>query len=107
MRRKRINFASKLYRPDARLGSSLLKADEIMDKSLVMQNIVIIPGQKARLLTMRVCGRTGMTATDEATGITTRVQAKAAWLVANAAKRNEGDMNHGRGEGIECQSPSL
>ena len=36
-----------------------------------MQVLVIVPGRTPRLLTMRVCGRSRMTATDEHTGQTT------------------------------------
>lgn len=60
------------------------QAERIADRDLVAQIIVIHAG-KARLLDMRVRGRSRMTATDATTGRTERIPAAAAWSVINAA----------------------
>lgn len=86
-RRRRLRWASKMYVPDNRLGSAYEKAEEIRDRDVVMQMLVFRDGDAPRLLTMRVCGRRRMTATDEATGISNLISARAVWAVADAARK--------------------
>jgi len=83
--RRKLTWGKKHYRADNRLGAGLVKAEEIADQSVAMQVLVIVPGRKVRLLTMRACGRSRMTATDEASGVTTAIPSRVAWTVANAA----------------------
>lgn len=78
-----------MYRPDNRLGSALEKAEDIRDRDVVMQVLVFREGHAPRLLTMRVCGRRCMTATDESTGVQRRVSVRAVWAVAEAARKSK------------------
>lgn len=85
--RRILTTGAELYRrnPKGRLGSALVKAEDIASGSRLMQIIVIKDG-RARLLDIRVCGRTGMTATDVSTGVTERIPVKAVWACARAAR---------------------
>lgn len=89
--RRVMRYGSKVYRPDNRLGSALVLAEDIADRDLIMQ-IIVISGSKLRLLDMRVRGRTRMTATDALTGRTERVSARAVWAVAKAASGRRKDV---------------
>lgn len=71
--------------PKSRLGSAMVQALDIMDGMRKMQIVVFQYGE-ARLLDIRICGRTGMTATDMATGKTTRIPARAIWAIERAGK---------------------
>ena len=85
--RRVFRVGSRLYRPDNRLGPGLVHAEQIADRDLVAQVIVIHAG-KARLLDLRVRGRARMTVTDAATGRTERISAAAVWAVIGAATGN-------------------
>jgi hypothetical protein len=76
-----------MYVPDNRLGSAFELAEDIKDRDVIMQVLVLRDGHTPRLLTMRVCGRTRMLATDEVTGITRRVSVRSVWAVADAARK--------------------
>lgn len=82
-----ITTGAALYRrnPKGRLGSAIVKALDIMDGMRKMQIVVFQYGE-ARLLDIRICGRTGMTATDMATGKTTRIPVRAIWAIERAGK---------------------
>ncbi len=80
-----MKWAARMYKADNRLGTALEKAEDIRDRDVVMQVLIFRDGLAPRLLTMRVCGRRGMTATDEATGVSRRVSVRAVWAVAEAA----------------------
>ncbi len=92
--RRVIRVGSKVHDPGSRLGSALVLAEEIADRDLVMQLVIIRDG-RASLLDISVCGRTRMTATDALTGRTARVSARSVWAVARAAESVPAGMRAG------------
>lgn len=73
--------------PKARLGCALVKADEMRDGDLKYQVILVDrDAGTLRALDIRLCGRTGMTATDVSTGKTERISVRAVWALNEVAK---------------------
>lgn len=82
--RRTFRVGSKLYKPDNRLGSAMVRAADIADRTLLGQIVVAADG--LALLDVYSAGRTAVVVRNSATGREARLSGKA-WLAIQEATR--------------------
>lgn len=87
--RRRIRRGTKVYDPTNRLGSAMVRAEEIQDRTLLAQ-VVVLVGQRAFLVDLRSRGLDGAVLVDER-GRECVISGHAALLLMGKTLRRSGE----------------